>query len=170
MPRVTCAFCGLPFSVRRVPEGVPLFCCSGCALASRIPVHGDALPVSRQLIAALALGFGLFNEVLFGVLGSALVDEGRIVVATRFLVISGMVGAALFAANLVLMLTARTRTWTDAIAVSVPLALAGWAVARAIGAGVTSAAFPLLLANLAFAAWWSRGWARRYLARLQARR
>ena len=40
MPRIQCSYCGLPFTVRKVEPGRAVFCCSGCALASRLPAPG----------------------------------------------------------------------------------------------------------------------------------
>ena len=165
MVRVTCGFCGLPFNVRTVREETENFCCSGCALASRIPMPGDALPLSRGLIIALALGFGLFNQVLFGVLGAAVVKEGRADVGATFLAISAGVGVALFAVCGWFLISARPRRGRDGLAGVVATGcavVAGW---RGWQQGAGGAVNPLLLANLWLGAWWSRGWLRKFLAR-----
>ncbi len=169
MPRVTCAFCGLPFSVRALRNGAEYFCCSGCALASRIPVHGDALPVSRGLVIALALGFGLFNEILFGVLGAALAAEGRAGMGGRWLIVSGVIGLLLFLTNLLFLTSTHPRRWTDATAGVITAGIAGWGIARGIALAWGAAAWPILGANAVMAAWWSRGWLRRAFARRRSR-
>jgi len=169
MPRVTCAFCGLPFSVRHAPEGAQHFCCSGCALASRIPVHGEALPVSRGLVIALALGFGLFNQLLFAIAGTAIAAEGRADVGARMLAVSAIVGAALVVANTIFLLTTRARHWSDGVAGVITLAVVAWAGVRGWRDGLAGLVWPLLVANGWFALWWSRGWLRRAFARWRGR-
>ena len=73
MPRVQCSYCGLPFRVRQVEAGRAYYCCSGCALASRLPPAGEGgqFPVTPALIVALGVGFAFFNEVLFWTLALA---------------------------------------------------------------------------------------------------
>jgi hypothetical protein len=169
MPKVQCSFCGLPFSVRTVREGETYYCCSGCALASRIPVHQDALPVSRGLVIALALGFGLFNQILFAVAGTALVAEGRPEIGATWLWVSVIVGGLLGTANVTFLLTARPRRWSDGGAGAIAAVIAAWAVQRGFVHGLPAAVWPAVGANLGMAAWWSRGWGRRYLARWRSR-
>lgn len=169
MPRVTCRFCGLPFSVRSAREGVDYYCCSGCALASRIPVRDDGLPISRELVIALALGFGLFNQLLFGVLGQAVIAEGHADVGERWLLVSAAIGAVLFAVNLVFVVTAPTRHGSDAVTGLVTVAFVVWAVQRGATGHVAAACWIALGTNLGMAAWWLRGWARRGLARWRGR-
>jgi hypothetical protein len=163
MSRVICGFCGLPFQVRAVREGATYYCCSGCALAARIPLHGGQLPISRPLVAALGLGFGLFNEVLFAVLGAAVTGEGRPDVGEPLALVSLVLGAFVLAAALALAGLAGQRRWTDAVAGAIGAVAglwAGWTV-RAAPLG----ALPWQLAgNLWLAAWLLRGWMRRAFA------
>jgi hypothetical protein len=161
MPRVTCGFCGLPFNVRNVREGAVYYCCSGCALASRIPVNEGQMPVSRGLVIALALGFGLFNQILFGALGLALVGEGRAAVGGKLLIVSWSVGAALLVADFVFMATAELRRWTDLMAALLAIALAGAALASIAGGSAGTMTGLLLAATGWLALWLSRGWLRR---------
>jgi hypothetical protein len=165
MARVTCGFCGLPFHVRTVREATEHFCCSGCALASRIPMHGDALLVSRELVVALALGFGLFNQTLFAVLGTAVTKEGNAEVGATFITIAIAVGAVLFAVSGLFLVTARSRRWSDGLAALAAASLAAFAGWRGCMSGVSGIAAPLLIANLWLGAWWSRGWLRKFVAR-----
>lgn len=161
MARVQCAFCGLPFNVRQMRENVEYFCCSGCALASRIPVHEGQLPVSPALIGALAIGFALFNEFLFAALGAAVVAEGRAEAGERLVWVSLALGAILLVAQLVLLAAARTRRWTDLLAAAVALGCAGMAgYAWQKGAPVPAAGY-LLLSNFLCSLWHLRGWFRR---------
>ncbi len=94
--------------VRRVTPGQPKFCCTGCALASRVPVDakGD-FPVNAALIAALATGFVYFNQLLFWGLAVLLQRQGDAASATRFLWLAG--GAAIVLWLLVMTLAVRSR-------------------------------------------------------------
>lgn len=85
MTSVTCRHCGLPFRVSRVEPGKDYFCCTGCAILSRIPVDGRGnYPVNAHLISALALAFLYFNQLLFWAMSVLLAREGRLVLAERF--------------------------------------------------------------------------------------
>lgn len=167
MPRVTCAFCGLPFHVRTVREGAAYYCCSGCALASRIPVHEGVLPVSRALIIALALGFGLFNQVLFAALGLAVAAEGRAEVGGRLLMVSWSLAGVLFVASITFMATARLRGWTDAAAGLLAAGFGALGATEMVSDSPSPAAATgwLVAANVLLALWLTRGWLRRAVAR-----
>lgn len=128
-------------------------------------MNGDALPVSRGLVLALALGFGLFNELLFAIAGTAIVAEGRASVGATWLLVSVIVGGVLGATNLVFLTTARPWRWSDGVAGGFAVACMTWAIAQLIGKGVAGAVWPTVIANLGWAAWWSRGWLRRAIAR-----
>lgn len=81
--RVTCHYCGLPFKVRRVEPGQPVYCCSGCAVAARIPAQGGDWPLTAELGLACAAGFLFFNQVLLEVLAGLMRGDGREVTADR---------------------------------------------------------------------------------------
>jgi hypothetical protein len=165
MPQVTCEFCRLPFRVRSVAEGATYFCCSGCALAARIPIGADGqLPVSRALVAAVALGFGLFNQALFGVLGLASMREGRIPAGETFTLVSLVVGAFAAAAAVGFAVLPGTRRWTDAAVAVGALAVAAWSGLQ-VAASVAAASLWLLAVNTLLATWLARGWLRRLFAR-----
>ncbi len=165
MPRVNCSFCRLPFSVRQVRPDVDYFCCSGCALASRIPVNEGQLPVSPALLAALGVGFGLFNQILFAVLGGAVIGEGRVETGVKLVWISFALGACVFAALMALVALARPRRWTDLAAALPTVGLCVVAAARVVNGAIEPAGWLLLAGNAWFAAWLARGWARRFWAR-----
>lgn len=94
MTSVGCKYCGLPFKVRRVEVGRDYFCCTGCAMLSRVPVDEKGqFPVNEHLLAALVAGFLLFNELLFWLVAVLLVRDGKVALAVRFFWLSG--GAAL---------------------------------------------------------------------------
>ena len=61
--RIQCSYCGLPFTVRQTEAGHASYCCSGCALASRLPPvdSNGQFPVTPALIVALGVGFAFFN-------------------------------------------------------------------------------------------------------------
>lgn len=83
--RVTCHYCGLPFQVRRVEEGRPAYCCTGCAVLARVPVDAAGnFPVNAHLVSALAVGFLYFNQLLMWGLTVLLTREGNADLALRF--------------------------------------------------------------------------------------
>ena len=123
MKPVTCDYCGLPFKVRRVEPNQPVFCCAGCALASRVPRGGGEFPVTRELIVALVAGFGLFNQGLWWMMAYLMAGEGQPQSA------SSMTGASLVFGSL---------TWF----------LASWSNGRVGGQGVIDRAVALLTGGL----------------------
>jgi len=170
MQKVSCSFCRLPFSVHRAEPGVDYYCCSGCALASRIPL-GEAgrFPVSPGLVIALAFAFGLFNQLLFGVLGGAVVDEGRVEVGARLQMVSLLLGGAIVLVGAGYALISRGRSGGDAILGPLMLVIGGWFgwVAWRFVPGLV--VWPSLALNLVLALWLSRGWCWRAYATRQAR-
>jgi hypothetical protein len=89
MSRVACAYCGLPFKAGRVEPGKPVYCCTGCAVASRVPVDAKgAFPVNAALVSALVVGFVFFNQLLFWGLATLLATEGRAEAAAKCLLVS----------------------------------------------------------------------------------
>ncbi len=83
--RVHCHYCGLPFRVRRVEEGRPSYCCTGCAVLARVPVDAAGnYPVNAHLVSALAVGFLYFNQLLMWGLAVLLAREGNADLALRF--------------------------------------------------------------------------------------
>lgn len=161
MERVTCAFCGLPFRVRVARPGESHFCCSGCALASRIPVTAEGLPVSRALVVALVLGFGLFNQLLFTALAAATAAEGRQAEADLFVLVAQAVGGVLTVACMAFVVTAIQRTASDWGVLVAALAGGGVALWRWMSLGPAASSWVLLATNLFLAAWLTRGWLRR---------
>jgi hypothetical protein len=84
MEQATCNYCGLPFKVRRVESGRDYFCCTGCAMLSRIPIDEKGqFPVNAHLVSALAAGFLFFNEVLLWLVAVLLVRDARMALAVR---------------------------------------------------------------------------------------
>jgi len=166
MQKVTCNFCGLPFAVLRAEPGVDYFCCSGCALASRIPLgSGGQFPISPGLIIALTFAFGLFNQLLFAVLGSALVNEGRGEVGARLEMVSTILGGAVVLAGAGFALISRGRSGGDAIVGPLMLIIGAWFgwVAWRFDPGLVI--WSSLAINLVLAAWLARGWCWRAYAK-----
>ncbi|MBK9991072.1 MAG: hypothetical protein IPP19_10140 [Verrucomicrobia bacterium] len=94
MTPVSCHYCGLPFKVRRVEAGRDYFCCTGCAMLSRVPVDEKGqFPVNAHLVSALVTGFLFFNQLLFWLVAVLLVRDSKMEQALRFFWLSG--GAAL---------------------------------------------------------------------------
>jgi peptidoglycan biosynthesis protein MviN/MurJ (putative lipid II flippase) len=86
MISVTCLHCGLPLRVARVTPDKPVYCCSGCALAARVPVDANGqYPVNGTLVTALGVGFVAFNQLLFWLLAVLLAREGQSQTAARLL-------------------------------------------------------------------------------------
>ncbi|MBW8780538.1 MAG: hypothetical protein JF599_01430 [Verrucomicrobia bacterium] len=149
--KVACHYCGLPFSAVRVQPGRDYFCCSGCAIASRVPVDAQGrFPVNPTLLAALGLGFVLFNELLCWLFAVLLVREGRTEVAVRLVMGSLALGVASWGALVVVQWRAGARRWVD---VSVVGLLGGVLVA---GLQTRSPAC-VVAGNLALVAWSLRG-------------
>ena len=74
MQRLSCDYCGLPFRAPYKPAaGEKAFCCSGCAMASRLGIDGEAFPVTPQLVFDLVFAFAVFNQFLLWLLAVALV-------------------------------------------------------------------------------------------------
>lgn len=158
---VQCSYCGLPFRVRRVEAGSPLYCCSGCALASRLPPVGPQgqYPVTPALVAALVVAFAFFNQVLFWTLAVLLAREGRADTARIFAGVSTGLGVLVGLALAVGIWRAPVRRWTDAaVALAALLVMATawqreWPAGRAVGA------------DAALVFWLARGWGKQKFRR-----
>jgi hypothetical protein len=154
MPQVPCRFCGLPFKVRRVEAGRAYYCCSGCALVSRLPPGGveGRYPVTPALIAALVVGFGYFNEMLFWTLALEIAREQRPETAQVFARLSAGLGLFVWAALVAGLWRAAAHQWSDALVALATLALVVAAVRPGLSPG------GLVGANAALALWVARGW------------
>ena len=161
MPRMQCSYCGLPFHVRRPEPGRAYYCCSGCALVSRLPRPGEAgqFPVTPVLLVALGAGFAFFNEAFFWMLAVALAREPRAAEALLFARVSTGLGAVVWLTQMVAMARAASRHWTDALAAVVTLAGLGGAAMSARPAGW------VVLVNVALGLWLARGWGKQKFAR-----
>jgi hypothetical protein len=113
--KVVCEHCGLPFSVSRVVPGRAVFCCSGCALAARVPVDANGhFPVNAALVSALGAGFGFFNQGLFALLAVLLAREvDGAVNAGRFAWASLLTGVVLAVALAFIQARVGARRWVD---------------------------------------------------------
>jgi hypothetical protein len=161
MPRVQCSYCGLPFNVRQVEPGRPYYCCSGCALLSRLPQPGAGgeFPVTPALVVALCAGIAFFNQVLFWTPGIAMARDQRAEQALLFAQVSAGLGVAVWLTLVVTMARAASRSWTDAAAAVVTLA-------GLVGAGLARRpAGWAVLVNAALALWLARGWGKQRFAR-----
>ena len=154
MPRVQCHYCGLPFNVRRIEAGRAAYCCSGCALASRLPPGGVAgqYPVTPALVAAVVTGFGYFNQVLFWTVALALAQEGRVETARTFGRLSAGLGVLVLGGLVAGLGRAAARRWSDALVALAALALLVAALRPALSPGTAVGA------NAALALWVARGW------------
>ncbi|MGA2444765.1 MAG: hypothetical protein ABSG50_04950 [Opitutaceae bacterium] len=161
MPRIQCSYCGLPFKVRQVEAGRAYYCCSGCALASRLPPAGEGgqFPVTPALVAALGVGFGFFNEVLFWTLALELAREDRADIALLFARVSAGLGVLVWVAAAVGMWRAPVRRWTDAVVALATLGVIAAAIQPKLSAGCVVAA------NSAQGLWLARGWCKQKFIR-----
>lgn len=150
--KVVCAHCKLPFSVARVVPGRAVYCCSGCALAARVPVDAQGqFPVNAALLGALGLGFAFFNQALFWLLAVLVArDPEGAANATRLGWASFGVGWGAWMGLAWSQFQAGARRPADVIVGALTLGLWAWAALRA--------SLPLaVLANALFAAWALRG-------------
>lgn len=116
MSPVTCHYCGLPFKVRRADPGREYFCCTGCAMLSRVPVDAQGqFPVNAHLVAALTTGFLFFNQLLCWLVGVLLVREGRMAVALRFFWLADAAALAVWLALAFLLWKQRTARAADCV-------------------------------------------------------
>lgn len=154
--KVVCEHCGLPFSVGRAEPGRAMYCCSGCALASRVAAApGQPVAMNPALATALGVGFVFFNQVLAWLLSVALLrGAGRTRVweaAERLAWASLALGAAVWLAQAFFWLRSGARRRGADIAVLVASAgLISWAALEARAALA-------VVGNAALAAWMLRG-------------
>lgn len=155
MTGVICEHCGLPFRVTRVRPGQPVYCCSGCALAARVPVDAQGqFPVNGALVTALGVGFVAFNQLLFWLLAVLLAREGQIQTAGKLTLASLAAGVAVWGAVVGLQFVVGARRVLD----SVVMVAGAAAVTLGIVAGEPCVA---LAGNLGLIAWSLRGVRRR---------
>ena len=154
--KVTREHCGLPFAAVRATLGRALYCCSGCALAARVPVDANGqFPVNVALLTALSLGFGLFNQLLFWLLAVLVARQsGGMENAARLAWVSFGIGAVVWAALVLCQARVGARRGAD------------WVLAGIVCAGLAEAwlvASPGLAfaANAVLAIWALRGLRRR---------
>ena len=157
--KVICEHCALPFSVTRLAPGRPVYCCSGCALAARVPVDAQGqFPVNAALGAALTLAFVGFNQVLFWLLSTLLAREADSWVnAVRF----GW--ASLCTAGLFWVVVAATQ-WRLGARSGADTAILFLSGSGMITGLLTTSPAYAALANLVLAAWSLRGLRRKRLA------
>jgi len=154
MIRIQCSYCGLPFSVRNPETGRSYYCCSGCALASRLPKPGEhgEFPVTPALIVALVAGFAFFNEVLFWTLGISMTHDGHPVPALLFGRVSAGLGALVWCILVIAMARAAVHAWTDVVIATATLSGLAAAAASTRPAGWE------VVVNAALGLWLARGW------------
>ena len=103
MTSVSCKYCGLPFRVPRAEAGRDYFCCTGCAMLSRVPIDEKGqFPVNAHLVSALVAGFLFFNELLFWLVAVLLVRDSKMALAVRFFWLSGCAALAVWLALAIL--------------------------------------------------------------------
>lgn len=166
MERLTCDYCGLPFRAPYKPAaGGKAFCCSGCAMASRLGIEGESFPVSPQLVFDLLLAFGVFNQFLLLILSTALGRDGRADGASLCVAMSAGLGILFYLAALAWQWRSRWLQVSDAVLFALLAApvIGGAVVALALKRG--DAALVAAVANLFLLGWQARGFLRRVWAR-----
>ena len=165
MERLTCDYCGLPFRAPYKPApGTKAYCCSGCALASRLGIEGEKFPITPQLLFDLGFAFGVFNQLLLVLLGVALRRDGRAEAAALCVLTSAGLGAVLYLAAIVWQWRSRWLQASDAFVYALlgaPL-LGGAVLALWLRRG--DAALLAAVANLVLLLWQARGFLRRLWA------
>ena len=160
MAGVTCRYCGLPFKVRRVEPHRDYFCCTGCAMLSRVPVDEKGqFPVNAHLVAALVAGFLFFNELLFWLVAVLLVRESRMALAVRLFWLSGGAAVAVWCALAVLQWKERAVRLPDLIVMALGLVALAMAFRRQ-----PPLPLEMVLANTALITWSLRGLLRKWIS------
>jgi len=167
MDKLPCSFCGLPVRVIGSPakSDGPVYCCSGCALAAQIPLGDGDLPISRQLVAALAIGFGFFNQFLFWSLALALRGEQRLELASRFDLIALFVGGLVLCAGMALFVSASVRRWSDWLGLGVSIILVVTGIFFGLKDGMSASVPWVFVANASLLGFLGRGWLKRIFRR-----
>lgn len=161
MTSVSCHYCGLPFRVRRVEAGYDYFCCTGCAMLSRVPVDDKGqYPVNAHVVTALVAGFLFFNQLLFWMVGVLLARDGRAAVAERFFWIAGGVAVAVWLTLWLLQRKERAARFIDHAVMFAGLAMLVCAFRRSPPALVEMA-----LTNVLLIGWSFRGLLRKAVGR-----
>jgi hypothetical protein len=154
--KVICTHCSLPFSVRRVVPEQPIYCCSGCALAARVPVDAEGnYPINAAAVTATSLAFVAFNQGLFWMMALLLgraVEPGtaQVMNAVRFTWASFVVAVLLWGALAVLQARVGARRGVDGLMVLFSGAMIGY------GALCSSPVYALI-GNGLLSAWALRG-------------
>jgi len=160
MAAVTCRYCGLPFRVRKAESGRDYFCCTGCAMLSRLPVDEKGqFPVNAHLVSALVAGFLFFNELLFWLLAELLVREGRMALAVRLFWLAGGAALAVWLALAVLQWKEKAARTIDFVIMALGLAVFAAALRR-----LPPLPLEMAVANVVLIAWCFRGLLRKRIA------
>jgi len=160
MTRVTCHYCGLPFKVRRVELERKYFCCTGCAMASRVPVDEKGqFPVNSHLITALVAGFLFFNQLLLWLVAELLVRESRMALAVRFFWLAGGAALATWLTLAVLQWKERAARLPDFVFMAFGMVVFGLALRRC-----PPMPLEMAVANLVLIIWVFRGFLRKRIA------
>lgn len=164
MERLVCSYCGIPFRARRPAGEAPVYCCSGCGLASRMRISGDEFPVTPQLLFGLGLGFAAFNQVLLLLLAVALAREGRGDAAAISAGASAVIGIAIVAAAFAWQWFSRWLRATDAIVFALSGVIAAADALLLVRGERMPAAITGLVATGIVALWQVRGMVRKWIA------
>lgn len=143
-----CRRCASP-RVARVPFGGDVFCCSGCALAIRVPRDADGnFPANAALAVGVVIGLLAFNQLLLASLGwaSSSADPRW---TTASLACGGLVLLGLFVTQ-----------WRVGVRRSVERVVVAGAVAVWMLAFQRPSATLGLVPSIGYMLWSLRGWAR----------
>lgn len=164
MERLVCSYCGIPFRARRPAGDGPVYCCSGCGMASRMRISGAEFPVTPQLLFGLGLGFAAFNQVLLLLLAVALAREGRGDAAAISAAASAVIGIAIVAAALAWQWLSRWLRATDAVVFAFSGVIAAAGVHLLVRGEQAPAAIAGLVATGIVVLWQARGMVRKWIA------
>jgi hypothetical protein len=161
---MNCSFCGLPITRGRANPDGHTYCCSGCALAAKLPLDWSGR-LTLPYVTLLGYGFCLFNQFLFITLALASAAEGDSARAAVFAWLAGFAGALALVAVGLLIGSAPSRSFSDWAMLALGTSLFALGCWLQIGAQSIHGQWLALLGNLGLGLWISRGWIRRLVRR-----
>ncbi|WP_404421542.1 hypothetical protein [Nibricoccus sp. IMCC34717] len=128
MSQRTCHYCGIPVRAGRATEAEAVYCCTGCAIAERIPIDSSGqFPVNRALVGTLVIGFLAFNQILFALLSAIAAHQAKATLSGRMAWASLGVGAGVWLALALAMRFSGRRSVAEKLPAAAALGVFLWA-------------------------------------------